>query len=180
MGQSVAGNITTLYPHGINSELAQWRAHVAIPCRQIFMFPTKKAVELIAKNGYPLTGAYQINISYPTAQGHLIPVRDFGPSLQRTAIPLDIALPTELQLDQYDTSQKGRLAADVVIRMLQRGIISMSTMWECENPTYQQDRSGIDLIICSKILLQIKCDVKICKTGNLYIQTAEVNPLKKY
>ena len=180
MGQSVAGNITTLYPHGINSEVAQWRAHVAIPCRQIFMFPTSKAISLITQNGYPLTNAYQKNITYATAQGYLIPIRDFGASLQRTPIPFDISLPTETQLEQYDTSQKGRLAANVVMLMLQRGAIAIATKWECETPTYQQDKSGIDLIICSKILLQIKCDLKICKTGNLYIQTAEANPLKKY
>lgn len=80
------------------------------------------------------------------------------------------------------TTIKGEKAVAVVARLLQIGYFPLPV-----DPRVILDAdlqiAGTDIIVQAKYRIQVKCDYEggegmIC-TGNLYLQTAEINPFKR-
>lgn len=87
------------------------------------------------------------------------------------------------------TGEKGRKAVRLVAGMIQDGLfpIPIALAGIDTHPTTQIDIEGTDIHISTKaqsLRIQVKCDYRggekeLGGTGNLYLQTAERNPLKR-
>jgi len=171
-----------LFPYGIQTEQSDIRAHVAVLARRILVFRTTEMLRAIEEKKFPSSLAFQLGINQPTAQGYLVPIK---------AVP-DIRI---LNFQSYhwdsfppqtaDTSSRGKAAVEVVCELLKRGRFPL---WieagETEDKTIQIN--GTDIIVTANKRIQVKCDYcageKIWAagcTGNLFIQTAEINPFKR-
>ena len=173
-----------LYNYGIQNEDSTLRAHVCPKVRRVYIFPTKCGLEAIKDGkGCPKNG-YQPNVEYATGYGYCVP-------------PFDIKGCVSLQFNNSawdkmkfcsddSTSDKGNKAARLVKAMLLNGLFPLPL------PRSAQDQlpadieiKGTDIIVhlCGGTFkIQVKCDFnggekKLGGTGNLYLQTAEINPL---
>jgi len=173
-------NNTKLVNYGIQNEVADLRFHVGVITRMVFIFEPKYVLKLIASCKYSSASAYTGNIK--TANGYLIPPGDI-PNLRETRIPWDIF--TDGQFNEKDnTTQKGIKALNVVRKMIRCGIIStILTTVEVNDKDLQIEGTDIMPILAESY--QVKCDWKagpksLGGSGNLYIQTAECNPLHRW
>jgi hypothetical protein len=171
-----------LFPYGIRTEQSDIRAHVAVLAQRILVFKTAEMLRVIEEKRFPSSLAFQSGINQPTAQGYLVPIK---------AVP-DIRV---LNFQSYNwnsfppqtalTSSRGKAAVEVVCELLKHGRFPL---WieaeEAEDKTIQI--KGTDIIITANKRIQVKCDYCAGEktwasgcTGNLFIQTAEINPLKR-
>lgn len=171
-----------LYPYGIQTEQSDIRAHVAVLAKRILVFKTADVNELIKRKYYRTALAFQDGISQPTAQGCLVSIGDipdirilYFRSYNWDTFPLRTA----------NTSARGKAAVEVVCELLRRGRFPLWLEAEEEADTDIQIK-GTDIIVTAQKRIQVKCDYCAGKkswavgcTGNLFIQTAEINPLKR-
>lgn len=173
-------NNTQLVNYGIHEEKADLRFHVGVVTKRVFIFEPKYILRLIASGKYPSAFAYTGNIK--TANGYLIPPGDI-PNLREAQIPWDIY--SEAMFNEKDsTSIKGFKAMRVVRKMISLGLIS-SIIDTVDVNDRELQIEGTDIIPIFAESYQVKCDWKagpksLGGSGNLYIQTAECNPLKRY
>ncbi len=174
--------------HGIQNDKSDYNVRIGVLARQIFVFPTLegiKAMEKAKEIGVKQKSAYQPGVSFATANGYPTPI-DYVEELIIISIPDDIYL--EHLISQRDsTSIKGEKAQSIVISMLKRGLIPLPLQVNIVDDKDLQIISQTDIIIHSKLHLQIKCDYRCGNknrhpqcTGNFYFQTEESNPLRKY
>jgi hypothetical protein len=166
-----------LIDYGIHNEASNIRAHVCVLARTVYIFPTHSAVAIMGK--YPVAFARQPGVLYPTAKGHKVPV---------TAIPnVRKIILSDSRLQEFTeslpTTEKGRRAQDVIIAILKAGKFPLWFEPEIVEDADIQ-RQGEDLIVKGKWKIEVKCDFRGgigpgC-TGNLYLQIAELNPLKHF
>ena len=167
--------ITELFEYGIHTEHSDIRAHVSVSNKTIYVFPTKNGVKAIEQNSPKLAPAYQDGVKGRTAEGWLV---------KRTWIE-------DLRLCKFhswpgwsefnpalSTSRKGKLAVQCVKDLMR---IGRFPFWldASEDERENIQVSGTDILVFCRKKVQVKCDWKIGETGNLFLQKAERNPLRR-
>lgn len=173
-------NHPPLHKHGIQNETSHVRAHGGVIARSVFVFLTKHGRAACEASDIRDAVAYQPGVSYPTAKGKAVPL-DRIRDLRR------IALSSWPVWDRFakdaSTSTKGRLAVEVVLHVLRRGGFPFWVQSASETRDTDIQISGTDIVCVNRTLIQVKCDwaagprsIPGC-SGNLFLQTAELNPL---
>lgn len=181
MGQPVVTYQPKLYEHGIQTENSDIRVHVAPGTRQIFVFQTQAVLNLDLTKYREVT-AGQPGVNYKTSRGRLIPPEDI-PDIR---IFRDGNCPWWEVFDEKEsTSTKGKKAVAVVERMLRAGRFPLWLLYARDSARLEVQRGGTDILLHGMWRIQVKCDFHAGRnangegTGNLYIETAELNPLKR-
>lgn len=85
------------------------------------------------------------------------------------------------------TTMKGDKAVKIVMKMIHIGWFALPVM-ALEVSDYILQREGLDVLVAGKWRIQVKCDytggepaqIKPRVSGNLFLQIAERNPLRRY
>ena len=169
-----------LFEYGIHTESSHVRAHVSVVNATIYAFPTHRGVEAILRERPILRLAFQDGVAGATAEGWLVKV-EWITDLRRVKF-----YSWEGWKDFHErlsTRQKGVLAVRCVIEAMKRGRFPF---WldasEDERETVQI--TGTDILVFCKKRVQVKGDYRGGDsppgTGNLFLQKAERNPLKRH
>jgi hypothetical protein len=165
-----------LFPHGIFEENSDIRAHVSVLEKIVYVFPTKNAINAIKVHDPVLKTAGQPGVDGPTAMGWLVRP-DWVEDIRRVKFQswdrwgeFSESLPT---------GKKGKLAVECVIEIMRRGRFPF---WidATEDQRENIQISGTDILIFCKKRIQVKYDYPTGKTGNLFLQKSERNPLGKH
>lgn len=171
-----------LFDYGIQNENSDIRAHVGIYSRKVFVFRTKEGIRAINEFKPETRPAFQKGVEGKTAEGYPVKIKWIHDI--RT-----ISIPTWPQFefwdDSWSTSKRGQFAVDIICCLMQRGRFPL---WidVSEDDRQSIQLSGTDIVIFAKKRIQVKCDARAgdpsddprC-TGNLFLQCAERNPLKR-
>ena len=173
-----------LFEHGIFSENSHIRAHVAPVTRSVYVFRTQAALDILKDKGhqYEMATAGQSGVDGPTALGYKIPWQEI-PDIRRVQWKSN---PWWERFSVSDsTSEKGRKAVEVVAELLK---IGRFPLW-CAGPAKDSEdiklqRKGTDIMLWGQWRIQVKCDYSAGPkadggSGNLYLQVAERNPLRR-
>lgn len=173
---------TELVEYGIHQEESDYRAHVCPAVQRIYVFPTRLMLDLVSRSNYVSRPAYTNGIV--TARGYLVPVKDIFSFCK-------IHKPHQSWWDHIafsqgeNTSQKGQKAVDMVKLLIERGLFPLPFM-SSEVAVFDLQVKGFDIRLNVSTNIQVKCDYdggtdgNGTGTGNLYIQTHECNPFKRY
>jgi hypothetical protein len=172
---------TELVGYGIFEEQSDIRAHVSPQTKSVYVFKTAVILSLIQKNKYRNAPAYQPGFSYATANGLLVPVEDV-PDIR--CIKWHSFHWWEEFSETDTTTEKGKKAVWVVRQIMKHGRFPLWFDGE-EVSDIKIDIEGTDVIVYGKWRIQVKCDwkagtKKMGGSGNLFIQTHEINPGKLY
>lgn len=164
----------SLIEHGIHNETGDLRVHVCFGTRSIYIFFVEDVLKAIEKNNYIEMPARQNGYDGVTALGYLVPPHDISRCIRITMTDEDMAYAPD---KNADTSEKGVAAAIVAKRYI-------PPHRRNEDATLEEDKKGTDYFAKGK-KVQVKCDwmggeTDIGGTGNLFIQSSEINPLQKY
>ena len=172
-----------LIEHGIQTEVADWRAHVCVNAGKIYFFKPEAALEAIAEGkakartaGQRVNGRQQV-----TAYGYIVPVAAI-----KGIVEVDAR--AEISLFKWDSfRERGDNAEAIVHALIVMGFTPLGSdtlVWEQPKGSKGQFE-GIDLNVESNGVVQtvqVKCDMRggyragVRCTGNLFIQTSERNP----
>ena len=170
-----------LYDHGILNETSDIRAHVGVVVRKVYVFRTRVAAELLrGGHQYRSVRAFQPGVAGATASGFLVPPDDI-PGMRILAGCKDDRWWSGFTTEYADTSAKGDAAVAVVTRLLRHGFFPLWIDAD-ESGDRSIQRSGTDIIVCCNQRIEVKCDWHAgnpAKSGCLFLQTAERNPLRK-
>lgn len=172
-------DLSQLSQYGILEEQSDIRAHVAPGTGFVFIFKTHAILEQLKRTTYRTAPAYQPGVSVATAKGHVVPWIEI-PDI----VPLVVDKATWQRYDikkDESTSVKGTKARDLIQEMLRDGRFPLFAEGIITKDV-KLDISGTDILIEGRWRIQTKCDYDAGPggTGNLFIQTHESNPLKKY
>lgn len=168
-----------LFDYGIYTEASDIRAHVSVVNRSVYVFPTAQGIAAIERERPPLVSAYQEGVIGKTAEGWLVKV-EWIADLRR----LQFASWTgwEVMAPTHSTSDKGRAAVQCVIAAMRMGRFPFWLDATEDQREHVQIR-GTDIVVFCRKKVQVKCDWRGGHqpqgTGNLFIQKAERNPLKR-
>ncbi len=168
-----------LVEYGILNESSDYRIHVCFNEHNIYVFETKYGVEAVKSGRFHRRLGYQPRVKYATSEGYPIPPSAIK-ECQQVQIPESIFHLYSCRKND-DTIKKGECAVNLVKDMLMRGLISLKF-----NPTIINEKDiqikGIDIFIHQDMRIQVKCDYDggVNGTGNLFLQTSEINPLSKH
>lgn len=167
-------NYDGLYPHGIQNEDSDFRAHISFGVA--YIFSTQSGRDAIAKlDSSSVRCAHTGN--YISSRGFIVPVRQIS-NIRQYIIPGDIMWSWSDTLVN-STSTKGKKAVSIFCEMLKRGLINISfSLNEVTDKDIQI--SGIDIFVSAKYKFQVKADLKAIVTGNVYLETHELNYYKQY
>lgn len=175
-----------LAEYGIQTEKSDIRVHVCPRIKRVYVYPTSAGLDAVNSGRYEKRPAYQPGYIGKTAEGFLVP-------------PDEIAFCAEIKIrgavwekvdirKEESTSVKGEKAVRIVKGMLKHGLCPIPTPNQ-EVKEYEMQISGADILVRKgerqEVKIQVKCDYeggckKIGGTGNLFLQTAEINPLGMY
>jgi len=166
----------SLRKHGIQTEDSDIRCHVAPGTRNIFVFRTAIANAVIASGLYPVRTAGQPGVIGVTGLG-AIPPWDAIPGIRRLRW-YSVEWWTWFARDQ-STSEKGAHAVQVVQHLLGAGRVPLWCGDVDESKDATTQIAGTDIVVAGPWRIQVKCDYDAGPggTGNLFLQTAECNPL---
>lgn len=169
--------MSELFDYGIFQENSHIRAHVSVVSRCVYVFKTAAALDAIATGKYSQRPAYQAGVNGATAMGYVVPVSEIDDIRQ---VLWHQAAWWESFSPELSTTKKGALAVRVVRRTLEKGLFPLWLDVPLSETSKELDIQGTDILINGVWRIQVKCDYNAGKegTGNLYIQTAERNPLK--
>lgn len=180
MGES--GVSVQLFAYGIFDEQSDIRVHVGVASKCLYVFQTDIARKYLLRTGhrYELRPAYQPGVAGMTALGWKIPWKTI-PGIKKVS-GCDYPHWKAFALTD-STTEKGRKAVAIVQLFMRDGRFPL---WLSSHETHdtKMQISGTDLIVWHKTRIQVKCDWNAgdggatC-TGNIYIQTAERNPLRR-
>ena len=155
-GVTKLGN-TELVESGVQTYKCDWMIHICPGNRTAYVYFRENGVAIM--KGYPHRPAYQSGIK--TAMGHCVPPSAiFG--LRKYTIP-DSLIPAEWASDESDAGR-------------QAFAIAQAMFGGDEETGLKEQHDGIDL----GENIQVKADTPVYRTGNLYLQTHECNPFRKY
>lgn len=168
-----------LVGYGVLNEKSDFRAHVGVLAQTVYVFPTASAVKAIQSGRYVGRPAFQTGYNGATAWGYPVPWRDI-----ERIVPVwaKVAIESVGFHENDDTSTKGEKAVNVVAALLKAGWFPLPV-----TPSIIEDHdlqiAGLDISVRGNWRIQVKCDyragsAKGC-TGNLYLQTDEINPHKR-
>jgi hypothetical protein len=163
-----------LKEHGIFQENSDIRAHVSD--RVVYVCQTKEIITALKNNEFTKKFAYQQNYDKPTACGYLV--------TQSKIIDLRVLNFKSwngwtFYKSEWNTSEKGKWAVKCITELIKIGRFPFWLNAE-QNKDVELDIKGTDILIAMNQKIQVKCDYPALKTGNLYIQTHEINPYKMY
>ena len=165
-----------LFEYGIHVERSDVRAHVSPLDKTIYVFQTFQGLRAIQENDPPLVPGYQLGVKGRTAEGWLTKI-EWIKDIRR------------LRFHSWDgwnrfssaalTSQKGELAVECVVALMRAGRFPL---WlDCsEDDRVNVQLAGTDILIFARKKIQVKCDYPAGRTGNLFLQKAERNPLRRH
>ena len=165
----------SLVEHGIQTEDSDIRCHVAPGTRTIFVFRTAAALSIM--EAAVERAASQPGVVGVTARGRVVQWHAI-PGIRRLRWE-SVEWWTWFSRDQ-STTEKGRNAVLVVQRLLGAGRFPIWCGYVGESLDVDIQISGTDLIVAGHWRIQVKCDYDAGPggTGNLFLQTAECNPLR--
>ena len=182
--QSRLGN-TSLVEYGIQTDKRDWRAHVCVNAKKVYVFPTKMAAELIREKTYKAVPVYTHigGQRVMTARGYIVPVQDIP---RVTPVNVKGIIEKANFHPGMSTTEKGNKAVSVVMHMLKTGWFPLP--WDSGLVDgIEMQVSGLDVIVTGKHSIQVKCDYEGGEpragepnnvTGNLFLQIEECNPLR--
>ena len=168
-----------LFESGIHTENSDIRAHVSVVGMSLYVFETRKGV-LAMEEGQERT-AGQPGVQVPTARGVVVPWEKIGGirKLRFSSWPKWSNFH-----EQMTTSQKGRHAVDCVTDCMR---IGRFPFWiaATEDEREHIQIKGTDIVVFCKKNVQVKCDwrcgaVEDGGSGNIFLQIAERNPLRRF
>jgi hypothetical protein len=168
--------MTDLFEHGIQTEHSDIRAHVSASDQTVYVFRTIDGLRAIESHDPPLRGARQEGVAGPTAEGWLVST-DWISDLRR------LKFWSWSKWSRFEsartTSAKGDLAVECVLELLAAGRFPL---WIEAHEDQREDvqRKGADIVLFARKKIQVKCDMRVGETGNLFLQKAERNPLKRH
>lgn len=168
-----------LFQYGIQTEGSDIRAHVCVENRAIYVFPTRNGVDAITRIRPPLRFAGQPGVVGPTAEGWLVRVEDIA-DLRRLRFTSWNGW-TQFRRT-LSTSDKGSLAVKCVVAAMK---IGRFPFWldATEDERQNVQIKGTDIVVFCRKKIQVKCDYsggdRPKGSGNLFLQRAERNPLKR-
>jgi len=175
-----------LFDYGIQNERSDIRVHVCPVVQRVYVYPTEEGRRAIKSGNYPKLDGYQPGVNGRTAAGYVVP-----PFAIRRCVCIELNPKVWQAVDFQDgdsTSIKGAKAIQLVAQMIRNGVFPLP--WSVEkmedDPDFKMQVCGDDIIVAigsSVVYIQVKCDFRggaaeLGGTGNLYLQTAERNPLK--
>ena len=170
-----------LFDYGIHNEASNIRAHVGVLAKTLFVFPTVCAVRVMP--GFAKKGARQPGVNGITAEGYCVPPAAI-PNLRRLAIAEERLVGFD---DDLSTSEKGNRAVAIVTAFLKAGRFPLWLEGDfVTDPEIQI--TGTDIRVRGNWKIEVKCDYRASDTygkphwnctGNLYLQIAERNPLRR-
>lgn len=167
-----------LHEYGIHTEESDVRAHVSVVDRTVYVFPTVNGVQAVNKFEPPLRPAFQQGVVGATASGWLVKT-SWVEDLRRLQFASWERWPAVNDKKSMSTSEKGAMAVACVLECMRRGRFPF---WidATEDDRRSVQLKGTDILVFCNKRVQVKCDWDIGKTGNLYLQKSERNPLKRY
>lgn len=166
-----------LFEYGIHTEKSDVRAHVSASDRTVYVFRTAEGLRAIEKNQPPLRNAGQDGVAGRTAEGWLVKL-EWIDDLRR------LRFHSWTQWIGFSghgltTSQKGKLAVGCVTQLMKLGRFPL---WldASESERTQVQIKGTDILLFARMKVQVKCDLRAGITGNLFLQRAERNPLRRF
>jgi len=181
----------SLTSYGIQNEKSLIRVHVCPIAKRVYVYPTQNGIKAIETGQYYCVHGYQNGIEEPTSKGYLVP-----PFHIKSCVGLGFRnkVWTAIDFNSDDTtSGKGDKAVKLVLSMIENGLfpfLAIVTANEITDKALQVE--GQDIIISASaihvledIVIQVKCDYpggekSLGGSGNLFLQIAESNPLKRY
>lgn len=171
-----APDTSHLIQYGILEEKSDIRAHVTD--KTVYVFKTKEVIELIILKGneFKIFYAYQPGCGEITGKGYLIKP-DMINDIRR--LNFHSWFGWDSYNEEWNTTIKGNWAVECVIELIRMGRFPF---WLDVKQTadVKIDIQGTDILVVMNQRIQVKCDYPIAKTGNLAIQTHEINPLKRH
>lgn len=169
-----------LFDYGIQTEDSDIRAHVSVTNRAIYVFQTSEGLLAVERHQPPERPAYQDGVRGATAIGWLVRP-DWISGLRK--VPCDNWPGWHRFLKPgLSTSDKGALAVECVTSALRSGAFPLWIEAE-ESGDKSVQIAGTDIVVCCKKRIQVKCDSRCGErplgTGNLFLQRAERNPLRR-
>ena len=168
--------MSQLYDYGIQNDESDLHIHIGFQSGKAFIFPTEsgKAV-LDTKHTYKQFKAGQRGVKGITGIGYKVPPGDIKECVV-VDMPEDVIHASKCEWSD-STSVKGQMAVVASTMLLKQGLIKLPIrVDEISDKTMQI--KGMDLIIISKLKIQVKCDWWAHK--HIRLQTAERNPLNRY
>jgi len=168
-----------LFAYGIQTETSDIRAHVSVVNRTIYVFQTIQGIKAIERERPPLRAASQAGVVGTTALGWPMPVNAIH-DLRRVRFQSWPGWATFHE--SLSTSDKGARAVQCVLEAMKRGRFPF---WldAIEDAREYVQLKGTDVLVFCKKRLQVKCDYRggdgPAGTGNLFLQQAERNPLRR-
>jgi hypothetical protein len=176
-----------LFDYGIQNEQSDIRAHVCPLVRRVYVYPTVEGRRAIESGQWPRRSAFQRGVVGHTAEGYCVP-----PFAIRRCVSVEVrteAWPAMDFQESDSTSAKGEKAVRMVAEMIRSGIFPLPyTAGTLDtDPERALQIRGDDIIVdlgVNRVHVQVKCDYRggdmaLGGTGNLYLQVAERNPLKR-
>lgn len=168
-----------LVDYGIHNEGSDIRAHVCVLAGKVYVYPTIYGIQAIDSGEFVGKPGRQRGFDGPTAWGYLVP-----PGKIARCVPVSAEkIIASMGFSEFeDTSEKGDKAVAVVASLLRLGWFPLPV-----DPKIVLDAdmqiSGTDINVRASFRIQVKCDYKggvgVGCSGNLYLQTAEINPFKR-
>lgn len=177
-----------LVDYGIQNEDSHIRVHVCPKVQRVYVYPTDCGISAIQTGQYHNTPGFQAGIAIPTAMGYLVPPFDIK---RCVALSLNGDVWDSLGFQRIQTTTiKGQKAVRLIVEMLKQGLFPIPVQaYEITDRDLQI--KGADVVIKAgtvtkdDIIIQVKCDFdggekELGGTGNLYLQVAECNPLRRH
>lgn len=180
------GGMRQMPEYGIQNERSHTRAHVCPRVQRVYIYPTENARKLIEGGNLTRKSATQPGVNgKTTGRGYVV-----KPDQISGCVCIQLPSRTWQHVDirrEQSTSEKGRRAVRLVMGMVKHRMIPMPASAD-EIQDYDLQVSGADVIVdhpAGRYVVQVKCDYnggprEYGGTGNLFLQTWEINPLKRH
>lgn len=165
-----------LFEYGIHTEVSDVRAHVSVVDKTLYVFPTRNGVRAVEKHKPALLPAYQNGVVGKTAEGWPVKL-EWIEDMRRLRFH---SWPSWSDFHPtMSTSQKGALAVACVLETMRCGRFPF---WidATEDDRESVQQAGTDILIFARKKVQVKCDYRAGSTGNVFLQKAERNPLRRH
>jgi len=187
VGRYTAIRSPDLVDYGIQNEESDLRAHVCPFVQRVYVYPTAEGRRAVEGGHWPTREAHQNGVKGATAIGFCVP-----PFAIRRCVALQVRFDAwdSMEFSEQDSpSAKGEKAVRFVAGMIRTGIFPLPHRTAAVNLNLKRavQIRGEDIIVdlgADRVHVQVKCDYRggedvLGGTGNLYLQVAERNPLKR-
>lgn len=169
-----------LFEYGIQVENSDIRAHVSVVNQAIYVFPTRNGIAAIEEHRPDEVPAFQPGVDGVTALGWKVNI-DWVNDLRCLQFN---SWPRWSEFSEIlSTGRKGALAVECVLDAMARGRFPL-WLQTGEDKRVEVQRKGTDILLTCQKRIQVKCDYRCGHlpkgTGNLFLQRAERNPLKRH